>query len=594
MTAKGLAAILMTPLFVYAAQYVEVSMPSDGHPLVEYHFPPGSRPTFVGRPEWQEEVRRPFWVMDYRCYQLGVNEVIVKAQDCPDNRIGVTWDEAPRDRMYPAVVTLQNGGVLIYAPYVEVLSADKRSVETLRIRAPAHGVAVFRGQKTSGELVLDGTSFRESGDGWIYLGPDEFSQDTSNIILTDRGVPDSISGQVATLTRRLLELYSRKLGIRDSNKPTIYLVWSQREKPQRTAQADVIQTGDIRFTISGSGWKEPSDAALTSLSLTLAHELAHLWNLRESAHPRWAASWVAEGGSELLALSALLELNRVDMSASTQRVNSAYAECAVIASGRAWKDIPDRQSGRTPYACGLALEFAITAALKEEDPALDSFTLWRRLLSQHIPLYEASFEQYAVGNGHSELAGLLKQTFTQGLSLDSALLKLYRAAELNVKPATDLSPSVGSMLGAQLVAAIMAADCNGSYSVYRRDDAFLIDYPRNVVACGTIKSGMQIRRVQAIDPLSEPLAAVAAVERACASAGKIELGLLDSSSVQSPCPRPASVATAARIVELDPAEVGRILSSAGFQGPDSARLGRTGVAGASSAGGSTMQHTRPN
>lgn len=551
---------------VLAQAYATLAIDSGGDVSVAYHFPAGSHVFFPGLPEWQETVRKPSWKMDSACYELdGLGIRLKSAVPCEESSIKLTWDERPRDRMYPAVVKLRNGGILVYAAYLEVLTLDRTAVAEIRMKAPPGGVAAFRDLKSNSELILDSSTFAPDGGGWLYFGPDEFSGDDSVRVMIDGGIPDSLQRKIADLVPRLVALYAQRTGRPYPRRPTIYLTWNGRDKMGQDFQADVVPGGEIRFGMTGSSWSQPDEAAIKTFSITLAHEIAHFWNTEVYPHPDWAASWLAEGNSEIFSLGALVGLGIIDPAEAALRVSTATNECIIIAAGRAWSGIPDRQSGRTPYACGLAVQFAIVAALRRNHPDLDAFDFWRGVWSESANYYEASLQRHILALGDEELASILGELLVGQVPLEIRLSQLHRLARLHSKPLNVLSATLGSVMGAQIVAALMAEDCAGSYSVYRKGESFLIDYPDGI-SCKTLKSGTSILRISGASPTNAPLATARAVEETCSKGRYLSVSTGDGATMNLACPNGQSFAQTTAMVDLNGREVVPALNSTQARG----------------------------
>lgn len=541
--------------------HVDVSIDRDGSTRAAYRFAPGTSLRFTGEEAWQESVRKAGWKSDPACFTFARNEITLGTDPrCARESIALDWDDKPRDRMYPPLIHLRNGGVLLYAAYLEVLNPAGKSVAEFRLHAPPGGIVSFRERKSSSELVLDSRTFEHGDGGWFYFGPDRFVEERAARVLADDGVAESLEAVMNRLAPQVIELYASRLGAPYAHRPTFYLTWIARERPGRTQQADLVPGGEVRFGVIGSGWRDVPADALGPFETVVAHELAHMWNMGVFKHPPWAAAWLHEGNSELLATSALLALGKIDDAEASKRISNATVECGIYARGRAWKDIREREAGRYPYACGMALQFAIVAAARRDKPALDAFGYWRDAWKSHPTYYEAVFEQEALARGDEALASVLRQTLTSSLPLIEGLKRLYALAGLRTAAATSLSPSLTTAFAGNLMGGIMRADCHGTMSVFTYPDYFHIEY-QDELPCQQLRSGLDVVDIAGVEAARRPIEASQAVARACASDRTVALKTRDGETLGVACPQQDGPPLDAALIEFDPAQVAPVLDA---------------------------------
>ena len=548
--------------FAQGEDFVGVSIGDDGAPRVSYHFPGGTTLRFTGESSWTERVREPWWKRDRECFKLqGQDMRLGDTAQCAGRSVRLDWDEKARDRMYPALVHLRNGGVLVYAGYLGVATRDDKSIADFVITAPKGGVVAFHDRKSATELRIDGATFEHNMTGWFYFGPDRFVEEKSARVLVDDGVPPEASRIMNQLSPRLMELYATRLGKPYPRRPVFYLAWNGRDEPGRSWQADVVHGGDIRFGLAGKGWAHPDRDTLGAFAATVAHEMAHLWNSDLFGRDEESAPWIHEGNSELVSVAALLALGEIDANEAASRIASATFECQLLAGSRPWKSMWERRAGRPPYTCGLAMQFAISAAARRDHPGLDALAYWRELWRTTSTYDEGMFENDARRRGDAALAGAIESMLTGATPLPEALAKLREMGGITTR-APDTAPATLNKVAArQLMHDVMAADCGGSVSYWTLDDHFHLEW-QNGMSCRTLKSGTDVVKIQGLDAFKEPKLVATSLARSCAGGGKMTITTRDGNVVDMPCsgatPDPAIFAP----IAFDPAQVAGVLGSA--------------------------------
>lgn len=357
---------------------------------------------------------------------------------------------------------------------------------------------------------------------------------------------------------RLLAQMGRWLGRAPADRPTLFLTWANRDGEQRHTQADVVPGAVVRFGLSGAWWGSGDPHAVTQLRKLVAHELAHFWNAEIFRPASWAAPWVSEGNSELLALAALLATGEMAPEQAAQQVSSAFNDCVLMARGRSWTELHhyEKHSGRGPYVCGLAFQFAALAAAAHADRAVDAFEFWRRTWAEHPRYYEAVLQAYFLRSGQRRLADSFGALFTdKSVPVAASLRQVLAAAGLDTQAPADESVAA---LRAPLMTALMSADCQGNFSFNTFEDRFEIVHGSEIL-CRTFRKGQVVRRVEGEDMFSRTASAVARANAACRQAGVVRLTADDGGEIRAPCPA-APFADASSLVALPPAAVARILA----------------------------------
>jgi len=513
----------------------ELILAADGEARLSYKLAPDAPATLrFANPsdDFHRVVRSAGWKYDERCFSLTQAAIsVTPGAACGTEYIRLDWDDKPRDRIYPALVRLRNGGVLVFASYLQVLTADGARIAPTRLIAPPGGVAVFRDAKSSSELLVDGAAFQHDGRGWFYLGPDKFVEEEVARLLVDDGVAAAARAQIMELAPRLMRFYGERLG-RTVKRPVFYLTWSAREDPVHDWQADVVP-GEARFGLRGRAWADATTQAIAPFRGTIAHELAHFWNGSDDVGPAFGTPWISEGTAELFAAAGLLHEGAIDAQGAASRLETAMTECLLMVGSRSWVDFPTRGFGRAPYACGFAMQFAIAAAAGKSPHPHGPFSLWKGVWQEWAHYYEASLTQFLERDGDAALARQVHEMLTRkDVPLQAALAKLLSRGEVAMGEHRAMSRGTLSMAAGAVVGALMSGDCNRSYSLNRQDGYIAILN----VPCKTFRNGMSISFVAGHDVFVDPFAAAADARKACDEGRPVILKSRDgSTAIDVPC-----------------------------------------------------------
>lgn len=407
-----LLVVTSAPTLAAPTGKILITLDKHQNPVVEYIVGPEvSELTFPeNNPRIHQLVRSNSWLPENKCAAIESGRLLRKSSACRF-RYTLTWDSAPIDRLYPPLVRLVNGGVMIFTEY-PLVSVDGRGLP-MEVLAPAGMVVAFWGQKAKTRVAIPATVFQDDPRGWIYIGPDKFVNEAAANMLIDDGMPSTVAAVITQVSADVLKLFTKKFDVAPAGKPSFYLEWSRRDRPGRSFQADVVPGGVIRLGLSGEGWKNASERDIATFRNVAAHEIAHFWNSGIFKPIVPAMPWLYEGNAELLSIAALYQLKVYDAQAASDRINNSLNECLLTIGDSAWSKFEDRNRGTIPYTCGLALQIAIAGAHHREHPREDVFTFWRAVWRES-PRYDenlvlAFMGKTGLANQAAQLRSLLRR-----------------------------------------------------------------------------------------------------------------------------------------------------------------------------------------
>lgn len=552
---RRLAAVaVLAATAAHAEPVVDLSLDAHGTPVARIGIPPGMEAVSFVTDDRREThgKARAAWEFDRACFSLERDALRRLAPRCDVASIRLTWHGRMEDRMYPPVVKLANGGVLVFMQYLRALDATGRAMRW-RVRAPAGGIAVARGDKGA-VLDIEAPGPEADGRGWIYLGPDRFREVKAGRILVDEGVPPALEAEVATTAARLMDFFQRGLGAAEGP-ATLFVTWSRREASAREVQADVVPGGVVRVGLSGAEWGVADEAARAQLRFLIAHEMAHVWNAGRYRPMPWAAPWISEGSAEMFAIAGLLALGDLTEAEAADRIAVAFTQCALMAAGRAWPAMPERDRGRAPYVCGLALHFAIAGAGGAVAMRGGVLEFWRRAWERWPRYHEAVAQQHLRALGRDQAADSLREMMTlTTVPLTHSLRRLLVRADIPVRRAERVSDAMGQMVAGHAFMSVMQGDCGGNAAFFMGGDHLMVGN----LPCGSLVAGMRVRRMADRDLFADPVGVLVAARRSCRETGFVTLATLDGTDVRIAC-REAAIADPDAIVALEPKSVRSVL-----------------------------------
>lgn len=534
-----------------SADRAVLSMGPGGIPQIQYAFAPGeSEIAFAQHESTAGFARTHFWSFDRTCFALDGSWLRRLRPACGDAIVRLDWDNAQRPATYPGLVRLQNGGVLVFTGYLQPLTPDRSRFAAWRAVAPPDAVVQYLDEKSSNQVLLDAHRFPNDPSGWVYIGPDRFVSHRVATTLVDDGISPRLADEMLRIAPRLLETYERRLGTALPAKPIFYLTWINRDGPGRSFQADVVPGPVVKFTPTGSGWKNPSAHLIDSFRATEAHEFAHFW----SRFGGQSTPWVREGGAEVLSWAAMHATGLLDDGGLADHVDAAYDECAILAGSNAWRAIKDRDEGRYPYACGAVMQIAAIVLARLADPSADAFTLWKGVLAG-----EASDEKTLTAFLHHaspDSDRLLESILGSDRPLLESLQQIFQAGHIRTQTAVDVKAGLQLRLAVanRTFAALMSADCGGNAAW---DAQRFVTLPLD--GCHRFRTGMRIDEVEGIPLLAKPIEALQRARSACDQGKEVQVAVAGQGELRIACDASTPLPRLDALRSFDPVQVSRLL-----------------------------------
>jgi hypothetical protein len=426
----------------------------------------------------------------------GEHEVLRTSGE-PASTIRVRFKEFTRHlpKDYEFFQKFSDGSVAIYTGHL-LVNVDGAMVRDFRFGAPQ---MVVGGTLRQSRSTWTRASWRDvDGQGtYVYFGAIEPVQSEQTISIVDSGLPDWLENTSRHGLPQLFELYTRKLGARLADRPTVLFSWKESEQTGFFSSGGTLP-GLIQLGIEGTGWKTESDDGLREIFHFLAHEAAHLWNGQIIHYPDEEDAWMHEGSADGLAERTLLDMGMIDEARFLAYQTAALNQCRRGLGTHPLRTAGSRQKFELYYSCGNAI-----ALLTEASTRGDLFDFWRALiahtLQQDDKQYEAE-DYYAVmrasGATDTDIATL--RALVEKPADPDALVNALRERGVQLATVDEPPQDHGQLLARDALFHLLGGVCKGSYGFNTSNRGFILNTPLN---CEGLNAGEIVTAVGGHDVL---------------------------------------------------------------------------------------------
>ena len=223
------------------------------------------------------------------------------------------------------------------------LQAGPASV-TWRDRA---GPVLFRGQRVPSATAVEAATY-------ILFGEADLVESQGLVTVTDPQLPQWIGAAIQDYAPRVAEVYARRLGPGQSDRPTMMVSWAG-PTPGLTSMGGSVLPGLVVMKFDGVGVVEPSARVLSMARWFIAHESAHFWLGQVVRYERASDAWITEGGADLMAVQAQ---KSVDPAYDAQVALQNEVDDCIGLADEPVADAAGRGEHRALYACGAVFAMA--------------------------------------------------------------------------------------------------------------------------------------------------------------------------------------------------------------------------------------------
>ncbi|GAB2847393.1 hypothetical protein GCM10027277_14360 [Pseudoduganella ginsengisoli] len=510
-----LGAALALPVCQAADVEVSVRLAEPDALEVSYQLPPGCD----SLPFVDSSVARANWAPAGQCGKVEAGALVRTDSAC--TALAFRIPAAATFRGYPAAYPMGAGeGIYLhtslYAP------ADRCGAVHYRFGAP--GSIVTGAQAHAGRAALDGP---QAGDTAVLLLQKKLAPSDGALRYFDSRLSPAARAQVARVADGTAAYLRKRLPDVPFTQPALAAsIATAPGGPEVNGNG-----GDLMRLIFFNWPEQPGVDEQYKMTLLVAHEMSHRFQLRDALDGYPSGRLIHEGGAEFLRWMASIGNGWITPEQAAQNLDDELARCMVQVEGRSWGELPQRFiSGNTlEYACGLpALVYALAARQGNDTVWSRIGGFYRELRQGKQPDFSRSLE---CGNDEAcQPRWLPALTGRQGAMADH-WRKLF--ADTGLAHPREPGPRTRKAILLKAVGQLMEDDCGGHKGT--------MDTPQGIFLfgrseCKTLKTNVELRRTEG-HPLTGDPAAMPAMAAACAARGAVQFESKDGGTLQLSCQR---------------------------------------------------------
>lgn len=470
----------------------------------------------------------------------------LRAADPLHRRLQVTMDVQTNldkpDRTYPPFLRFADGTVAVDT---DTFASDGKTPSLCSRFTPPRGEQVI-GNRHAANSPWQAPAHLPAA--YVAFGTPRVEHIGSLTLVSDRKVPEWVRARLHTGIPAIAEFYRQRMG--PMQLPVVFLYQLAGTHQDSGYHGDRLP-GSVTLGLIGDAWKIPDADAVHQITRFVAHELFHVWNADRGLEPVSNASNLAsEGGADLASMftTALVE----------GKGQAAWLDAASTSLDSCLLGLPDSGKlaghldlGQLPYYCGVPVMLVLGAMHDPRDPLAGYFRAWKALIGRqrHATGHQYRWSDLAPTDGDPTVLAALDRAVNGDHAYPVSIRQALEQVGFVLKRRHTPTDDIRVRLNRQLMATLMANDCNGRVSFWSQPEGFLLDQP--LPECRTLAPGRKV-----ISLLGQPLATnrpdalAAAIRARCKAGGKLTVGYADGSAGSSlGCPaKPVSLPALWQIV----------------------------------------------
>lgn len=292
----------------------------------------------------------------------------------------------PKD--YTPFIEFSDGGQAIYTGQFELVPVkDRQAVvdlngdvrQWLGEQLPLN--VVIRSNET---MILDGQiysgqveSTTHYGGTYVYVGSAEVQTGRDYVGVIDPGLPDWLGQRFEGDLARVFAAHRTRWGQGLPSAATVYFAFRGYDHPGFSNKGGASGLL-LALEASGQDLKKFNERMLVYFYWFFAHEVAHLFQLRDGLEFSADSPWLHEGSANTMAIRVLDDMGVVSESYINGEYRRAYASCVKSLNNGSLYDAGLRGEYDAFYDCGDLIAQASDAAI----PGRDIFHIWNTFLTE--------------------------------------------------------------------------------------------------------------------------------------------------------------------------------------------------------------------
>ncbi|MES2128281.1 MAG: hypothetical protein V4463_13505 [Pseudomonadota bacterium] len=276
---------------------------------------------------------------------------------------------------------------------------------------------------------------------------------------------------------------------------------------------------------------QPGRVEQAKLTLLVAHEFSHRFQLRDAVDGYPDARLIHEGGGEFLRWLVSVEQGWMSRAEAAEDLDNALSECLLYTEGKSWRELTARQVGgnRLEYLCGLPAYVYGLAARQGEGTAFKRINdFYAQLRQGKQPPFAQALECGSTAQCQPRWLPRLLDQGTLEQQWDAVLATSGLAA-----PRAPTTAQNNAMV-LRAIVKLMRDDCAGASGTTATPDSILLD---GMKACKSFVRGADLVRIEG-HPVFGDSGTLAAMAAACTGRQRVALALRDGAMLDAPCAEP--------------------------------------------------------
>jgi len=215
-------------------------------------------------------------------------------------------------------------------------------------------------------------TYKGANGAYIYFGNNTLQTHNGISFLTDPEIPDDAAKFSRDVTASTLNFYTKTFA-KLRRPPVVFLNHSLTHDGGASGSS---LDGQFLVTIYGNGY-DNGDNPWESLAHVIIHEVIHQWNAIDARDDSETdASWIWEGGAELLTLDTLRDSKLITQKKYNKKVNGLRDACVEqIGAANLMAVIDSKELAK--YRCGQYFQQLAVRLLKRQNSSHNAYTLWK-------------------------------------------------------------------------------------------------------------------------------------------------------------------------------------------------------------------------
>lgn len=278
--------------------------------------------------------------------------------------------------------------------------------------------------------------------------------------------------------------------------------------------------------------QQPSLKERQKMTMLVAHELSHRFQLRDAVDTYPDARLIHEGGAEFLRWLVSVQKGWLTHEEAAQNLDDELAQCMLSTDQKSWRELTPRAitGQHLEYHCGLAAYVFALAARQGHDSALKRFNdFYKDLKHAEKPDFAQALE---CGSDTHCQARWLPLLLGNGTPMSDQWSKLFSETGLATPHAPNQSQRDAMMQNA--IVKLMKDDCDGHSGITPTPDSILLD---GMSVCKTFRVNAELTKIEG-QPVFGSESALPTMISACTARHEVKLGMKNGDVLTVPCTTP--------------------------------------------------------